>query len=131
MVEDAEVRGRQERSRLPNETRSLVSAVLLLAAVFGLLGAGSGLVDVLGGPGVEVGVRVPADVLRTALVQLPVPPGATLSSGTGYGGAAELATPQLPLGLRLFAGAGAIVGQLAWAAGAFVPAPGVADGRAW
>jgi hypothetical protein len=47
-----------------------------------------------------------------------VPPGTTLSSGTDYGSAAELATPELPLGLRLFAGAGAIVGQLVWAAGA-------------
>lgn len=53
------MRGRQERSRLPNASRSLVSAVLLLAAVFGLLEAGSGLVDVLGGPGVEVGGGCP------------------------------------------------------------------------
>ncbi|MGH3983415.1 MAG: DUF2975 domain-containing protein [Pseudonocardiaceae bacterium] len=108
----------RERSALPNETRSLVSVVLLLAAMLGLLGAGSLLVDVLRGPGVQVGVRVPADMLRTALVQLPVPPGATLSSGTSYGGAAELVTPQLPLGLRLFGGAGAFMGQLAWVAGA-------------
>ncbi len=112
------MRGRRERSQLPNETRSLVSTVLLLVAGLGLLGAGIQLVAVLSGPGVEVGIRVPADVLRTALAQLPVPPGATLSSGTGYGGAAKLATPQLPLGLRLFAGAGALLGQLAWVAGA-------------
>lgn len=37
--------------------------------------------------------------------------------GFGNGGAAVL-TPELPLGLRLFAGAGTFVGQLAWAAGA-------------
>ena len=38
-----------------------------------------------------------------------MPPGATLSSGTGYGSAAELATPELPLELRMFAAAGALV----------------------
>ena len=63
-------------------------------------------------------MRVPTDMFRTALAQLPVPPGATLNSGTDYGGAAELVTPQLPLELRLFVGAGALVGQLAWVAGA-------------
>ncbi len=118
MAENAEVRGRRERSLLRNGSMSVVSGVLLLAAVSGLWGAGSQLVDVLRGPGVAVGIRVPLDVLRTALAQLPVPPGATLSSVTDYGAAAELATPQLPLGLRLFAGAGALLGQLAWAAGA-------------
>ena len=117
-MENAKVRGRRERSLLRNGTMSVVSGVLLLAAVFGLLRAGGQFVDMLRGPGVEMGVRVPADVFRTALAQLPVPPGATLSSGTGYGGAAELVTPQLPLGLRLFAGAGALVAQLAWVAGA-------------
>ncbi|MDQ4092490.1 MAG: DUF2975 domain-containing protein [Actinomycetota bacterium] len=110
--------GRRERSLLRNETMSLVSGVLLLAAVFGLLSAGSQLVDVLRGPAVEVGMRVPTDIFRAALAQLPVPPGATLNWGTDYGGAAELVTPQLPLGLRLFAGAGALLGQLAWVAGA-------------
>jgi hypothetical protein len=117
-VEKAEVRGRRERSLLRNHTMSLVSAVLLLAAVFGLVRAGDQLVEILQGAGVAVGVRVPADVFRIAVAQLPMPPGATLSSGTGYGGAAELMTPQLPLGLRLFAGVGALVGQLAWVAGA-------------
>ncbi|MDQ3764154.1 MAG: DUF2975 domain-containing protein [Actinomycetota bacterium] len=117
-MENAEVRGRGERSLLSNETMSLVSAVLLLAAVFGLWGVGSQLVDTLRGPGIEVGVRVPENMFGAALAQLPVPSGATLRSGTGYGGAAELATPELPLGLRLFAGAGALVGQLTWVAGA-------------
>jgi hypothetical protein len=115
---NAEVCGPGERSLLPNETMSWVSAVLLLAAVFGLWGAGSQLVDALRGPGVVAGVRVPDDVLGAALAQLPVSAGATLSfPGIGYGSAAVL-TPELPLGLRLFAGAGALVGQLAWAVGA-------------
>ena len=117
-MENAEVRGRGERSPLPNEIMSWVSAVLLLAAVFGLWGAGSQLVDALRGPGAEVGMRVPEDMLSAALTQLPVPSGTRLWSGTLYGGAAELVTLELPLGLRLFAGAGALVGQLAWAAGA-------------
>ena len=103
---------------MSNKTMSWVSGALLLVALFGLWGAGSQLVDTLRGPGIEVGVRVPENMLGAALAQLPVPPGATLRSGTSYGGAAELATPQLPSGLRLFAVAGALVGQLAWVAGA-------------
>lgn len=115
---NGEVRGRGERSLLSNGTMSWVSAVLLLVGVFGLWGAGSQLVDALRGPGVEVGVRVPEDLLATLVHQLPVPPGAMLRSGTSYGSAAELVTPELPLGLRLFAVAGALMEQLAWAAGA-------------
>lgn len=110
---NAEVRGRGERTLLPN----VVSGVLLLVAVFSLWGAGMQLYNALIGPGVEVDVRVPQDVMGTALAQMPVPPGATLSS-INYGGAAELAIPELPLGLRLFAVAGALVAQLAWATGA-------------
>ncbi|MDQ4105030.1 MAG: DUF2975 domain-containing protein, partial [Actinomycetota bacterium] len=107
-----------ERCLMSNKAMSWVSGLLLLVALFGLWEAGSQLVDTLRGPGIEVGVRVPENILGAALAQLPVPPGATLRSGTSYGGAAELATPELPLGLRLLAGAGALVGQLAWVAGA-------------
>lgn len=112
-MKNAEVRGRRERTLLSNG----VSGVLLLVALFGLWGAGLQLYAALLGPGVEVAVRVPQDVMGTALARMPVPPGATLSS-IDYGGAAELATPELPLGLRLFAVAGALAGQLAWVAGA-------------
>lgn len=61
-MENGELRGRRERSLLPNETMSLVSAVLL-AAGFGLLGVGRQLFDALRGPGVMAGVRLPYDML--------------------------------------------------------------------
>ncbi|MGH3976382.1 MAG: hypothetical protein ACRDS9_24150, partial [Pseudonocardiaceae bacterium] len=74
-MENAEVR--RERAVLPHESRSLVSVVLLLVALLGLVGVGGLLFDILHGPGVSVSVRVPADMLRTALAQLPAPAGAT------------------------------------------------------